>query len=177
MKSLLNTAVSTMLFLVALFGVASLAQAQTPAPAPLPGEFYAIGGSYNSSSGSDSPVAITAVIAHCVSDGTCPFALYDAVPNKSGPFSVNNNVSVGVAQKLFDLNLLGRNFHVYGTTGAGPSWQGPNLGWSYHFGATVPFKIGKSNFYVLPTLRTQSSSVSGGSGLQLIGGVEIAFGK
>jgi hypothetical protein len=59
----------------------------------------------------------------------------------------------------------------------GVSWTGSNTGWSWSTGAGVPFQIGKSDWYVMPTVRVLKSSVAGATGYQPIVGILFGWGQ
>jgi len=134
-------------------------------------QFYAGGLSY--SVNADKPIAGTALQAKSFNDsGTFEFAAFDAVPNTLKPFTVTNNVAIGIAQRL----VIADKFTTYVTTGAGPSWNGPNFGWSWNAGGLIPIHV-KGPWYVAPTFRFTKSSVSNGTGYQPIIGVLFGWEK
>lgn len=146
-------------------------QDATPAP-ELSKNIYAGGVSFNS--GASPSVAGTGLYARLVSSsaGTYAFSVFDAVPNTLRPFTVNSNVSVGVAQKLFTIGKI----PIYVPTAAGVSWTGANTGWNWSTGGMAVFKV-KGNYLIMPTVRLTKSSVSNGSGYQPIIGVLFGWGQ
>ena len=166
--------VATFALSVLALALAASAAAQTaPAPAATnPSHRYMAGASY---SPSGSPTAAgTALYAHEISDSnTYAFTLIDAAPQSLKPFTVTNNVGVGIAQQIFTIGKAA----VWIPTSAGISWTGSNTGWSWSTGAGVPFQIGKTNWYVMPTVRVLKSSVAGATGYQPIVGVLFGWGQ
>ncbi len=154
---------SLALMLTALVGLA-----QTPPPANI----YAAGVSYNNSAAP--AVAGTGLYARLLADtGTYAFTVLDALPVSVKPFQVTTNIAAGIAQKL-PLSL--GKLSVYVPTAAGISFSGSNTGWSWSTGALLHIPIG-NGWFVGPNVRTLKSSVSGGSGYQVIAGVLIGWGK
>lgn len=167
------------LILAALLVSASFAVAQsTPAPTPSPTpattdlqNFYAAGMSY--SAGASPSLAGTGLYAHLLdSSGTYAFTAIDVLPQSVKPFTVTDNVGVGVAQKL---TTIGK-YPIYASTTAGISWTGANTGWQWNTGAMTPIKI-KDGYYIVPSVRLVKSSVSNGSGYQPIVGILFGWGK
>lgn len=147
------------------------AQTIPEAPAPQVQNLYAGGVSY--SVGATPAIAGTGLYAHAVSaDGLYAFTVVDALPNTLRPFTVNTNVGVGIAQRLFRLGSV----PVYAPTAAGISWNGGNTGWQWNGGVLASIHI-KNNYYILPSVRFLKSSVSGGTGYQPIIGILAAWGR
>jgi hypothetical protein len=147
--------------------LAPRSQAQTPLA-----NLYGGGVSYNNAG--NPSVAGTALWAHLVADGskTYAFGVLDALPTSVKPFTVTTNISGGIAQKVFTLGKI--DFYV--PTSAGVSFQGSNTGWAWTAGGMAVFKI-KGNFYAMPAVRVAKSSVSNGTGYQLIPGFYLGWGK
>lgn len=152
-----------------LFAAVSIAAlAQNPAPAPdAPSNIYAAGVSYNNAA---SPiVAGTALYAHKVNDsGTYAFTVIDALPANTRPFTVQSQISAGVAQKVFSIG----NVPIFAPTAAGVSFTGQNTGWAWSTGALASISI-KGKYRIMPSVRVLKSSVGGG-GYQPI--VSVLFG-
>lgn len=165
-------------FFVLSFGPSSFAQTTTPTPAPAPASssaaptsFYAVGASGNT--GGSPAIAGTALYAHAVSgSGTYAFTVVDALPNSLKPFTVTTNISAGVAQQVFTL----KNIPILVPTSAGISFTGSNTGWAWSTGGTAVIKL-KGSWYLFPTVRVAKSSVSNGTGYQLIPGLLIGWGQ
>lgn len=122
------------------------------------------------------PVAGTALYAHLLSAdaGTYAFTVWDALPNTYKPFTVTTNVGIGIAQKAFSIG----KYPIIVPTSAGIQWTGKNTGWQYNFGATTLIRLSPNkDYYLMPTVRVLKGSVSGGSGLQPIIGLNFAWGK
>src|SRR6516165_9379533 len=65
-------------------------------------------------------IAGTFMVAHLTAGtGTYSFAVMDVLPNTTKPFTVTNNIGVGVAQKMFTIGSV----NVYSPTTAGISWS------------------------------------------------------
>lgn len=158
---------------VALLCVPSLG-AQSTAPTTDPTTFYAAGVAYNH--GATPAVAGNFLYAHAVSPDTAPgmyaFTAVDVLPASTKPFTVTTSIAAGIAQKV--VTISGHN--VYLPTSAGIALTGQNVGWAWSTGATSPFRIKQSSWYILPTVRVQKASV-GGNGYTPIVGVDIAFGQ
>ena len=133
--------------------------------------FYGAGGSYNFNAQPN--IAGTALYAHHITNtGTYAFTVIDVLPNTVKPFTITNNIGVGLAQKMF---TFGKASLIMPTT-AGISWSGTNTGWQWTGGGGVMVQV-KDSFYVMPTVRFLKSSVSGGSGYEPILGVLFCWGK
>lgn len=132
---------------------------------------YAAGLSYNS--GASPSIAGTGLYARSVdSVGTYAFTAVDVLPQSVRPFSVNSNFSAGLAQKLFSIG----KYPVFVPTSAGVSFDGQNTGWAWTGGGLTSIPV-KKNFRLLPGVRFVKSSVSNGSGYQLIGSVLFGWGQ
>lgn len=183
MKSVLRIFGFTLLFLAAI-----AVAAQTPA-AP-PDNLYGLGMSYNS--GASPAVAGNAFYAKLLSANqstsdvgggvmvttfhpTYSFTLLDILPDTVKPFSVTTNISSGIAQQVFQLGPV--NLFTIGT--AGLSVGNTNLGWTWTAGAFGDYnfkKAGKpTKLDLIVGARTIKSSVSGGSGYQIIPGAGLAY--
>lgn len=146
------------------------ATATTTAPAS-PANLYAAGVAYNP--GASPSVAGTALYAHEVgTSGTYAFTAVDALPESLKPFTVTTNVGAGIAQKVATLDGVA----IFAPTSAGISWSGGNTGWQWTGGGIAAIPV-RTNYYILPSLRFLKSSVSGGSGYQLIAGIAFGGGK
>jgi hypothetical protein len=158
------------LFLFVGNSMAQTAPAQaTPAPIQ---NMYAAGASYNAGETGAQAVAGTVLYAHLVANtSTYAFSVVDAVPNTLKPFTVNTNISAGVAQKVATV----AGFDIFVPTAAGVSFNGTNTGWNWNTGVLASFKV-KGSYYLMPTIRLEKSSV-GGAGYQPIVGVLFGFGK
>lgn len=168
-----NTLGKAAILLLGLLLIPATLKAQTipEAPAPQVQNLYAGGVSY--SVGASPAIAGTGLYAHAVStEGLYAFTVIDALPNTLRPFTVNTNVGVGIAQRLFRLGSV----PVYAPTAAGISWNGGNTGWQWNGGVLASIHI-KNNYYILPSVRFLKSSVSGGTGYQPIIGVLFGWGK
>jgi len=148
--------------------VSTVAFAQTTTG---PANLYAAGASFNQ--GAKPSVAGNFLYAHAIGDGTYAFSDIDVLPNTLRPFTVTTNIGGGIAQKLFTIG----KYSVYVPTTAGVSINGNNTGWNWSTGGMVPVKITKSGWYLLPNARVIKSSVSNGTGFQLIAGFDIGWGK
>jgi hypothetical protein len=154
---------------VCLLAISAIAQ--TPAPDNV-SNLYAAGLSGNP--GATPQIAGTAMYAHLVNDGsgTYAFTVFDALPTTKSPFSVTTNMGVGVAQKLFTIGKV----PLFIPTAAGVSFNGTNTGWQWNTGVLASIRL-KGNWRVLPNVRVSKSSVSNGTGYQLIPGVLIGWGQ
>lgn len=143
-----------------------------PAPAALPANVYAMGVSYNQ--GASPSIAGTGLYAHLISDGsgTYAFTVVDALPASVKPFTVSTNIGGGIAQKVFTIGKV----PVLIPTSAGISFTGGNTGWSWSTGVLASIKI-SSNVRLLPNVRVQKSSVSGGAGYQPIVGLMFGWSQ
>lgn len=133
---------------------------------------YGAGVSYNNAG--HPAIAGTAFFAKSINDGSGTFAFtaVDALPNTLKPFTVTTNISTGIAQKLFTIGKIS----MYAPVTAGLSWQGSNVGWAWSGGGIVPVKV-KGSWYLVSSLRFAKSSVSNGTGYQLIPGIAVAWGQ
>lgn len=145
----------------------AFAQVTTPAAPDVASNVYAAGISYNNAA---SPViAGTALYAHKVNDaGTYAFTVFDALPTNAKPFTVQSNVSAGIAQKVFSIGKI----PIFAPTAAGVSFNGQNTGWAWSTGALASISV-KGKYRIMPGVRVIKSSV-GGSGYQPI--VSVLFG-
>lgn len=132
---------------------------------------YMAGASY-SPQGQPS-TAGTALYAHQINtSGTYAISVFDAMPASVNPFTVTTNVGVGVAQKV--AHVAGAD--IFMPTDLGISWTGTNVGWQWNAGVGAPFRIKKSDYWIMPNVRFLKSSVSG-AGYQPIVGVLFGWGK
>jgi hypothetical protein len=158
--------------LLAVLAAAATMRAQT-APAPTVSQsisnLYLGGVSYNPAA--SQPLAGTAIYAHQANAvGTYPFTLVDVLPGANK--TVTTNIGVGVAQKVATI----AGYDIFVPTSAGISINGASTGWAWTGGALVPVRV-KGNWYAAPNVRFLKSSVSGGSGYQLIAGVTFGWAK
>jgi len=118
----------------------------------------------------------TGLYARLVSPSTSTYAftVIDAVPQTYSPFVVDTNLAAGVAQELFTVGTWGV---VYSPVAAGFTWSGKNAGWNWSGGGMLSItpKAG-SHARILPSVRFVKSSVSSGSGYQVIMGVAFGWG-
>lgn len=136
-----------------------------------PQNFYAVGASFNP--GASPQVAGNLLYGHLLNDsGTYAFSDVDIIPNTIRPFTVTTNVGAGIAQKIASFG----KYDVWVPSAAGVSINGGNTGWQWNGGAAVSVPI-KPSWFLLPNVRFLKSSVSGGTGYQIIAGVDIGFGK
>ena len=184
------------MLVLSLFAFAALATAQTdtatPTPTPTPvavatptpgfTNVYAGGVTYNPGVG----VAGTALYGRRLLDSTFAFTVLDALhvqptaplPRIAGQpnpgFMIDTNVSIGVAQKVLTIGGV----PIYVPTSAGISWSGNHTGWAWSTGgmAWIPVKKG-SEWAIAPQVRLLKSSVSGGAGYGVMGGVLLGWGK
>jgi len=156
------------LLLLALLAAAVPLRAQTTVSHSV-SNLYLGGVSYNPAA--SEPVAGTAIYAHQLNAvGTYPFTLVDVLPGANK--TVTTNIGVGIAQKVATI----AGYDVFVPTSAGISISGSSTGWAWSGGALVPVHI-KGNWYAGPNVRFLKSSVSGGSGYQLIAGVTFGWGQ
>jgi hypothetical protein len=136
-----------------------------------PQNFYAVGVSFNP--GASPQVAGNILYGHALnSSGTYGFSDVDIIPNTIRPFTVTTNVGAGIAQKVASFG----KYDVWVPTAAGVSINGSNTGWQWNGGAAVSVPI-KQNWFLLPNVRFLKSSVSGGTGYQIIAGIDVGFSK
>jgi hypothetical protein len=172
-----------------LAGYAAAAQAP-PTPTPY-NNIYAFGVSYNNASSPS--VDGTALYARLVAANTSStstaagtttssyptyaFTALDILPVSIKPFEVSTNMSVGVAQRIFNFNNV--NFFI--PVSAGPAITGTNVGWNWTSGilADIPItKGGKpTNWGIMPNVRWLQTNINGGSVYQLTGGILIRLGQ
>ena len=169
----INTATKAGIILLVLMVMPATLKAQTPTQTSTqPQNFYALGASFNP--GANPKIAGNFLYGHLVNDGsgTYLFSDVDLLPNTLQPFTVTTNIGAGIAQKVASFG----KYEVWVPSAAGVSINGGNTGWQWNGGAavTIPFK---TNWFLLPNVRFLKSSVSNGTGYQLIAGVDIGFGK
>ena len=161
--------------LIALFLlVAVLGFGQTATADPT--NLYSFGMSWNQSASATvaQQFAGTAMYARKQTEaGTYAFTALDIVPTAVNPITVTNQTSVGIAQRVLTVG----GWKIYGTAAAGPSWTGSNSGWAWLAGGMASRSIGSKGWRIMPNIRTIKSSVSNGSGYQLIIGVMVGFGN
>lgn len=165
------------ILLLGLLLIPATLKAQTipEAPTPQVHNLYAGGVSY--SVGATPAISGTGLYARNIGPADADpylyaFTVVDVLPNTIKPFTVTSNIGAGIAQKLFTLGPI----PVYVPTAAGISWNGNNTGWQWNGGALAAIHI-RDSYYILPGVRFLKSSVSGGSGYQIIAGVLFGWGK
>jgi len=147
--------------------LASSGMAQTE----LPKNIYAGGISYNASASPQ--IAGTGLYARFLADsGTYAFTAVDALPTTVKPLVVTTQFSAGIAQKILTIGKV----PIYIPTSAGISYNGTNTGWAWTTGALAVVPV-KGNWRVMPNLRMVKSSVSQGSGYQVIAGFLLGWGE
>ena len=108
---------------------------------------------------------------------TYAFTAIDILPVSIKPFEVSTDMSVGVAQRIFNFNNV--NFFI--PVSAGPAITGTNVGWNWTSGilADIPItKGGKpTNWGILPNVRWLQTNVNGASVYQLTAGVMVRLGQ
>lgn len=175
-----RTIVNILLLGILIGGFCPTTSAQTLPSAPVSElqNIYGVGASWNNSA--QPPVAGTLFYGHRLNDsGTYGFSILDVLTNTVKPFTVTTNIGAGVAQKVATIAKL----PIFMPTTAGISFNGQNVGWEWNGGAATLFPINKlvkkasSDWYLMPTVRFLKSSVSNGTGYQLIFGSEICWGK
>jgi hypothetical protein len=130
-----------------------------------PSMIFMAGPSYNPSGSPQ--VAGTFMSAYAINTvGTYGFTIYDATPSGTDPFTVHTSVGIGMAQRVSSLGQVG----LYMPTGAAVDYTGDNVGWAWTtgLGAAIPLT---HHMLLMPTIRTQKSSVGNGQGIHLIYGV------
>ena len=139
----------------------------------LPSTLYGVG--LAGSPSATPPVAGMGLFAKQVTGTTYSATLFQVIPNNQQKFTVTSNIGTGIAQQLFV--IPGTNYAVYGMATGGVSWQSSNVGVSFSGAATVPFRYKQSNWYVLPFVGWNKSSVANGTGYQLTAGTIVSWGK
>lgn len=138
-------------------------------PTTQPQDFVSAGVSY--SPGASPSVAGTALYGRLIAGtGTYAFTVYDALPTSVKPLTVTSQVSTGIAQRVATLG----NVDIFIPTAAGVSYNGTNTGWAWTTGALAVIPFSKT-WRLAPNLRFVKSSVSGGSGYQIIGGILLGW--
>lgn len=167
--------------LIALLLGASTLNAQSSSsastPQTLPTNVYSFGVSYNN--GTTPSVAGTAFYARLANStsGTYGFTVLDILPTSLKPTVVTTNIGVGVSQKVLTVNNI--NFFVPVSTGL--TVTGTNSGWNWTGGGLMDYTIKKgglpTQYHIEPNVRFVKSTVSNGSGYQLIFGLNFAIGQ
>ncbi len=166
----------------ALLSVMAFGQSVPPAPTPLT-DIYGAGAAYSTGATPGSvPVAVNAFEAHLIpaKDNTrtysyttlflVPTKQTSTVTNADGTTTTTSltvfskDIGVGAAVKVLDIGPHG----IYATATGGPSWTGTDTSWQFNYGATVPIRIKKTNYYLFPMV----TGVSGGSA---VGGTKVMF--
>lgn len=139
--------------------------------ADAPRHIYAAGVAWNQAA---SPrIAGTGLYARPVNDsGTYAFTAVDVLPTTVQPLSVTTQFSTGVAQRILTVGGV----PVYVPTSVGISYNGDATGWAWTTGALAAVRL-KGAWRVMPHARLVKSSVSGGSGYQVIFGALIGWGQ
>lgn len=141
----------------------------TTAPTTTTTDYYGLGVSYNN--GATPSIAGTGMWAHSLNTvGTFAFTVVDILPNTIKPLTVTSNIGTGIAQKLF---TTGKVSYFMSTT-AGISISGSNTGWDYTAGGMAIIPV-STKFSIAPDVRVLKSSVSNGTGYQLIPGVMVVW--
>ena len=175
MKRKIGTSLLFLLLSAVLMVRPACAQTTTATTtAALPTTFVGLG--VAGSPGATPPVVGTGLFATQInaSTGTYSATVCQAIPNNTKPFTVLTNCGTGVAQKA-PFSIAGVTPYVI--VDGGISWQSSNVGFQWSGLATVPFRIKKSNWYVLPFVGWSKSTVSNGTGYQLTGGTLFTYGK
>lgn len=138
------------------------------AQAPQPGQFAAVGLSYNQ--GAKPAMAATGLLAIPAGKDTYWYTMLDALPSTTKPFTVTNQFSTGLARRIATVG----NTSVFMPTTAGVAWNGTNTGWSWSTGlvAVRPWH----GVYLMPNVRMIKSSVNEHTNYQVVGGVMVGFG-
>lgn len=135
---------------------------------PQPQQFAAAGISYSPGA---TPAGTGLYARLMAGTGTYAFTVVDALPTTLRPFVVTTQFSTGVAQRIFTLGKVS----IYVPTAAGVSYSGTNTGWAWTTGALATIPV-KGNYHIMPNVRVVKSSVSQGTGYQLITGVLFGAG-
>lgn len=102
-------------------------------------------------------------------------SIYDVLPESVNPFRVTTNLSVGVAQQVFELNGL----KVFVPASGGITTTGTNTGWNFTGGGLLDYTFKKNgaptHWHLMPNARWVCSNVNGGSGCQITGGLLIGL--
>jgi len=158
---------NTIFFLAAVISLAVCGSAQTAAPVNI----YAAGVSYNPSA--TPVVAGTGLYARKVGDsGTYAFSAVDVLPTTVKPLVVTTQFSAGVAQRILTIGGVA----IYVPTSAGISTNGTNTGWAWTAGAMGVVSV-KDKWKIMPNVRVVKSSVSNGTGYQVIVGALFGFAE
>lgn len=141
------------------------------AAAEPPVNIYAGGVSWNPSA---TPViAGTGLYARKAGDlGTYVFTAVDVLPTTIKPLAVTTQFSTGIAQRIITIGGV----PVYCPTSAGVSYNGANVGWAWTTGALASVNL-KDRWKFMPNVRVVKSSVSGGTGYQVIAGILVGFAE
>jgi hypothetical protein len=159
--------------LLSLCVLAAIAAAQTPTPTPLPEPDNAYMGGVTVNPGASPAVAGTGIYARRVAEGTFAFTVIDALPTTVKPFTVVTNVGIGVAKRV--LTIAG--IPIYVPASGDISWTGNHVGWAWSTGGLAWIPLGKRGWAIAPQCRLLKSSISGGSGYGVMGGVLLGWGK
>lgn len=122
--------------------------------------------------GDAAPVAGTGLYARQVSQvtNTYAFTVVDAIPAGDPSATVTTNFGAGIAQKVL---VIGKAA-VYVPTAAGITYTGPNTGWNWSTGALL--SIQRKTLRYMPGARLVKSSVSNGTGYQVIVSLLVGWG-
>lgn len=138
-----------------------------------PVNFYAFGVSYNVNA--KPAIAGTAMYCHNLDPkhqlSTYACTVFDAVPNTIKPLTVSTNIGAGIAQDIAHFGKV----TIWTPAAAGFSWNGKSSGWEWNGGVAATIPTGK-RLYLVPNVRFLKSSVSNGSGYQVIAGFDVGFG-
>jgi len=174
-----------LLCLALVLALPATVRAQTTSGTPST-NVYGLGGSWNN--GGSPAVAGNGFYAHLVAANTTSstttltgttstsypsyaFTGLDILPIAKKPFTASTNISAGVAQQVFAYNAC--NFFTVAT--AGITATGTNTGWNWTGGVLADCRIKKTHWGVAPAVRWLKSSVSNGSGYQLIPGAGVTY--
>ena len=135
-----------------------------------PSNIYAAGASWNQNASPQ--IAGSALYARAVSDSTYAFTVVDVLPTTMKPITVTTQFGAGVAQKVLTINSV----RIYVPTSAGVSYNGQNTGWAWSTGGMAVATV-SGNWRIMPNVRVVKSSVSNGTGYQLIAGVMFGWGQ
>lgn len=131
--------------------------------------YLAVGASYQPG-GSPAWAASALYARQANSAGTHAYAMYDSLPLSTKPVQFENNVGVGVAQRMLQINSV--SFYV--PAAAGPSWTGTNIGWQWTTGV-LAVKPLKESWSFATGLRMVKSSVNANAGYGVIGSLMIGW--
>lgn len=154
-----------LLALLLAFSLVAIAQDINPT------NIYAAGVSFNQAA--TPQIAGTGLYARKAGDvGTYAFTAVDVLPTTIKPLVVTTQFSAGVAQRVLTIGGV----RIYIPTSAGISYNGTNTGWAWTTGGLAAVKL-KGAWEIMPNARLVKSSVSNGTGYQVIFGVLFGYAK